>query len=76
MSTREGARAVVIAGVYHDLLSKRSLVTLGWVGVADKRLTLDVPFGCALADLPAEVETALRAFSDELSSTTLAPPPA
>ena len=50
MPDSKTAGSVVIAGLTHDLLSKRSLATLTWEGVADKRLVLDVPFGCTLSD--------------------------
>ena len=58
----------IISGLYHDLLAKRSLVTLTWEKLPGKRLTLDVPFGCALSDLPGETERALRGFSVEIAT--------
>lgn len=64
-------RSVVIAGLTHDLVTKRSLVTLTWEGVADKRLVLDVPFGCTLSDLRVETERALRAFSAEIAAAPI-----
>lgn len=67
----EPVKGVVIAGLTHDLVAKRSLVTLTWEGVADKRLVLEVPFGCTLSDLPAEAERVLRAFAVALAATPI-----
>jgi hypothetical protein len=60
-----------IAGLNHDLVSKRSTVVLVWDDEADKRLHLPVPFGCALADLPAEADKALRELAAETAVLTL-----
>lgn len=71
MADRDAAGTVVVAGLQHDLINKRSLVTLAWEGVGDKRLVLDVPFGCTLADLPAAADAALQAFAAELATTSV-----
>ena len=67
MSNSGPVKGVIIAAVSHDLSKKRSLVSLTWQNDPEKRLTLDVPFGCSLSDLPREAERALRAFSAELA---------
>jgi len=71
VSERVEAKPIVIAGLYHDLVSRRSLVTLAWDGVNDKRLTLNVPFGCTLADLPKEAERALREFASDIATASV-----
>lgn len=57
--------SVSIVGLSHDLRLKKSYVRLVWDDEADKSLSLPVPFGCALEDLPVEAEKALRALSAE-----------
>ena len=67
----DSAKSIVIAGLTHDLVKKRSLVTLTWEDELDKRLVLDVPFGCTLPDLPAAAEKALRAFAAEVGTISV-----
>ena len=57
---------VLIAALNHDLVKKRSVVTLLWTNESDRRLFLAVPFGCSFDDLPGEAETALRDLAAEL----------
>ena len=59
---------VIITAVTHDLVQKRSFVTLQWSNEAGKRLGLPIPFGCALEDIPAEAEKALRDLSKEIGT--------
>lgn len=54
-----------IVGLSHDLRLKKSFVRVVWDDEADKSLSLPVPFGCSLEDLPAEAEKAVRALSVE-----------
>ncbi|WDR06052.1 hypothetical protein PSQ90_00890 [Devosia rhodophyticola] len=56
---------VKIASLTHHLLERESLVVLIWPEDADKRLSLNVPFGCSLEALPQEAIKALRNLSDE-----------
>ena len=60
-------QAVIIVGVHHDLARKQSVARLVWDGEPEKGLSLPVPFGCALADLPDAAEKAVRALSGELA---------
>ena len=71
MPERNATKPVVVAGLYHDILNQRSLVTLTWEGVADKRLVLDVPFGCTLSEIPREAEKALRDFASDIATAPM-----
>lgn len=61
------ANSVTVAALTHDLVRKRSLVTLVWDDDPEKRVSLPVPFGCDLARLRAEAEKALRSLSEEVA---------
>jgi hypothetical protein len=58
-------------GLNHDLARRRSIVVLVWDDDAEKRLALPVPFGCPIADLPAEADKALRALGVEIGDMRL-----
>lgn len=62
------SRSVTVAALTHDLVRKRSLVTLTWDDDADKRVALPVPFGCSLDQVRAEAEKALRDLSAETAT--------
>jgi hypothetical protein len=66
---------LLITGLHHDLSKKRSFVHFVWKNDPEKRLGLDVPFQCALDNLPGEAKKALMAASEELASATVAMPP-
>jgi len=57
--------SVTIAALTHDLVRKRSIVTLVWDNDPEKRVALPVSFGCQLSDVQAEAEKAMRALSAE-----------
>jgi hypothetical protein len=59
------AKSVTVAALTHDLLRKRSIVTLVWDDDAEKRVSLPVPFGCGLDTVRAEAEKAMRTLSAE-----------
>lgn len=61
-------KSATIVGLNHDLRGKKSYVQLVWDDEADKRLSLPVPFGCSLEDLPAEADKAVRALSAETAA--------
>ena len=42
--------AVAVVALTHDLVQKRSFVTVVWESEKDKRLVLPVPFGCAIEE--------------------------
>jgi hypothetical protein len=67
-------RSVTIAALAHDLVRKRSIVTLVWDDDPEKRVGLPVPFGCSLDDVRTEAEAALRALSDETATISVNPP--
>lgn len=67
--------SAIIAGLNHDLMQRKSTVVVVWDGAPDRHLFLPVPFGCSLADLPAEAETALRTLAAETASLKLRPAP-
>jgi len=51
---------MIITGLFHDIARQRSIVSLVWSNDPEKRLGLDVPYGCTLQDLPAAAEKAVR----------------
>jgi hypothetical protein len=57
--------SVTVAALTHDLVRKRSIVTLVWNDDPEKHVALPVPFGCTLDNVQAEAEKALRALSAE-----------
>ena len=59
--------SVTFTGVFHDLVLKRSHVSVVWGNDPEKRLGLPVPYGCSLDDLQVKAEKAVR----ELSGITL-----
>ena len=63
-----------IAGLNHDLKGRRSFVLLTWDDNAEKRLSLPVPFGCSMDDLPEAAEKALRELAHEAASLRLHSP--
>jgi hypothetical protein len=60
--------SVIITGLFHDLLQKRSHVSVVWGNDPEKRLGLPVPFGCSLDNIQAEAEKAVRELS-QITST-------
>jgi hypothetical protein len=74
-SPRPPSTIVSIAALTHDLVRKRSIVTLVWQDDPEKRVALPVPFGCSLDDVHAAAEKALRALSSETGIVTLKAPP-
>jgi hypothetical protein len=69
------ADAVTIAALTHDLVRKRSIVTLVWNADPEKRVALPVPFGCPLDRLQAEAEKAMRALSAETATIAVTAAP-
>ena len=60
--------SVTVAALTHDLVRKRSIVTLVWDEDPEKRVALPVPFGCGLDSVRAEAEKALRSLSAETAT--------
>ena len=63
--------SVTVAALTHDLIRKRSIVSLVWDDDLEKRVALPVPFGCALDDLQVEAEQALRGLSAEIATISV-----
>jgi hypothetical protein len=61
--SRLASDSVTITGLFHDLVLKRSTVSVVWGNDPEKRLGLPVPFGCSLDDLQVEAEKAMRELS-------------
>jgi hypothetical protein len=59
------SHSVTVAALTHDLVRKRSIVTLVWDDDPDKRVALPVPFGCGLDSVRAEADKAMRTLSAE-----------
>ena len=55
--------SVTITGLFHDLTKKISSVSVVWGDNPEMRLGLPVPYGCALEELQAETEKAMRELS-------------
>ena len=60
--------SITVAALTHDLMRKRSLVTLSWDDDPEKMLSLPVPFGCSLDRVQAEAEAAVRGLSAETAT--------
>ncbi len=67
------SKSVTVAALTHDLMRKRSLVTLMWDDDPEKAVSLPVPFGCSLDRVQAEAETALRGLSAETATIAINP---
>jgi hypothetical protein len=67
------SQSVTVAALAHDLVRKRSIVTLVWDDDPEKRVALPVPFGCGLDRVLAEAEKALRALSAETAAMSVKP---
>jgi len=55
--------SVTFTGVFHDLVLKRSHVSVVWGNDPEKRLGLPVPYGCSLDDLQVKAQKAVRELS-------------
>ena len=60
---------VKIIGLFHDLVRKRSTVSVVWEDDPEKALHLVVPFGCPLDDVQAEAEKAIRELASAIATT-------
>jgi hypothetical protein len=67
------SKSVTVAALTHDLVRKRSIVTLVWDDDPEKRVGLPVSFGCTLEQVQAEAEKALRALSAETATIAVKP---
>jgi hypothetical protein len=63
--------SVIITGLFHDLMLKRSLVSVVWSDDSEKRLSLPVPYGCSLDDVQAEAEKAVRGLSEVTATISI-----
>lgn len=68
------AGSVTVAALTHDLIQKRSIVTLVWDHNPEKRLALFVPFGCGLDRVQTEAEKAVRELSAETATIAVSTP--
>jgi hypothetical protein len=66
--------SVTVAALTHDLVRKRSIVTLVWDADPEKRVALPVPYGCALDRVQAEAEKAVRELSAETAALVVSKP--
>jgi len=66
--------SVTVAALTHDLIGKRSIVTMVWDDDPEKRVALPVPYGCSLDRVQAEAEKAMRALSAETGSMSVKTP--
>lgn len=63
--------SVTVAALTHDLVRKRSIVTLVWDDDPEKRVALPVPFGCGLDAVRAAAEKAIRELSAETATISV-----
>ena len=68
------AKSMTVAALTHDLIRKRSIVTVIWDDDAEKRVALPVPFGCELNSVRAEAEKAVRELSSEMAAISVNAP--
>jgi hypothetical protein len=66
--------SVTVAALTHDLIRKRSLVTMVWDDDPEKRVALPVPYGCGLDRVQGEAEKAMRELSAESGSLSVKTP--
>ena len=66
--------SVTVAALTHDLVRKRSIVTMVWDDDPEKRVALPVPYGCGLDRIQAEAEKAVRALSAETGTMAVKVP--
>jgi len=68
------AAKLVVTGLNHDLVARKSYVTFIWSDEPGKRLGLEVPYGTALDDVAAAARTALDGLARELDASELSLP--
>jgi hypothetical protein len=71
MPDASGPRVTIVA-LTHDLVRKRSVVSLKWTDDPERGLALPVPFGCGLDVVRDEAEKALRALGAEIAMLSVA----
>jgi len=59
--------SVTVTSLFHDLVNKRSSVSVIWDSEPEKRLNLPVPYRCSLDAVQAEAEKAVRALATEIA---------
>ncbi len=59
---------VTVVALAHDLVRKRSIVSLVWDDDPEKSVALPVPYGCLLEDVREAAETALRALAAQTAT--------
>jgi hypothetical protein len=64
----DSSSGITVVALTHDLIRKRSIVTMTWDTDAEKKVGLPVSYGCSLEDVRAEAERALRALSTETAT--------
>lgn len=65
------AASVVVVALTHDLVRRRSIVSLKWADDPEKGVALPVPYGCGLDDVRDEAEKALRALAAETAAISV-----
>jgi hypothetical protein len=71
--TADRPPGVTVTGLFHDLVNKRSSVSVVWDNEPEKRLSLPVTYGCTLDDVQAEAEKAVRALASEIATISVNP---
>ena len=67
-------KSMTVVALTHDLIRKRSIVTVIWDDDAEKSVALPVSFACDLNSVRAEAEKAVRELSAETASISVNAP--
>jgi hypothetical protein len=67
-------KSMTVSALTHDLVRKRSIVTVVWDDDPEKHVALPVPFGCELNSVRAEAEKAVRELSSEIVTIAVSAP--
>jgi len=60
--------AIIVTGLQHDFVNKRSNVSLLWNDQSQKHLALPVPYLCSFEAVRDEAEKAVRELATEIAN--------
>lgn len=67
-------KSMTVTGLTHDLVRRRSIVSVVWDDDSEKHLALPVTYGCDLNSVREEAERAVRGVSAELKQVAVSVP--
>jgi hypothetical protein len=68
ISMPDAKPTIIVTGLQHDFVNKRSNVSLLWSDQSQKHLALPVPYLCAFESVRAEAEKAVRELAAEIAA--------